>query len=714
MSDATAAAIEALTLPCAGCGAPVDPLRAARVALFFERFHYFCSPECRDDFVPASATALREPVPIAASETIPLSSSGEAVFAPESAISTAASETAPRLRWTDGPLACAFGLCAGALGFTSARENLSWAAPLLAAFSCAFFIAAAARTPVPGLRERRLWLGAAPLAATSSALLLPWFEPASAPLAASIAGFVCAVASGSHALGIAAWRARDPERARVLDALGLRSDHLDDAARGVAGELKPGQEFVLEAGNRAPADAVVLAGRARVVPWWGARIAVVRQEGDALIAGARVVEGALRAVVRWAGDDRAWARLSLDPRRRADRHSAWAKLAVRASTTLAALAGALGMAIAVFADRHPLLGLSQGAAVFCTLANVALVERVALHVSRGVSRLLEGGLAIQTASALDRLSRVTRAVFCADGTLLSGDLEVASIEPSPGVTSAELLALVTGAFTGAPGSVPRALNRSAQAHQVRPDATRNPNFLPGLGVTAVASSGQALIVGTRALLLERRVSVASAEARIAELEALGRSVVLVALDTRWVGLLALQDNLAPGSRAAVQRLLDAGVEPVFLSGEARETCRALARTLGIDHVRPEVLPEARADEIRRLSQVGAPVAVIGRASVDDSALGAAQLSINIDPGAGPLERWDVDVVSGDVKDAALALALARELHENAEYTLWCSVGAAGAALLAIVIGLPVWVAPLIAFAGALPSWWPRRATLGRR
>jgi Cu+-exporting ATPase len=216
----------------------------------------------------------------------------------------------------------------------------------------------------------------------------------------------------------------------------------------------------------------------------------------------------------------------------------------------------------------------------------------------------------------------------------------------------------------------------------------------------VASNGQSLVAGTRALLLDRRISVASAEARIAELEALGRSVLLVALDGRWVGLVALQDGLRPGARAATQTLLDAGVEPVLLSGEARETCRALARHIGIEHVRPEVLPNDRAAEVRRLARAAGTIAVVG-SSIDDAALGAAPLSINIDARGGPLERCDIDIASGDVRDAAAAVQLARALHAEMRTASFTALAPPALGLLALFASLPTEFMPLLGLLGAV-------------
>ena len=128
-------------------------------------------------------------------------------------------------------------------------------------------------------------------------------------------------------------------------------------------------------------------------------------------------------------------------------------------------------------------------------------------------------------------------------------------------------------------------------------------------------------------MLEQRISIAAAEERIAELESLGRTVILVALGSRLAGLFALQDGIRPGARAAVQHLLDAQIEPVLLAGDARETCEAIGRSLDIDHIRPEVLPADRGAEVRRLIDAGMTVAVLGHAGVDELALGAADVAV---------------------------------------------------------------------------------------
>jgi P-type Cu+ transporter len=623
------------------------------------------------------------------------STDSEVRHAPLASHVPAPTATAPRFFPRGRRSWCIAALTLGALAslgsMLTASSSIVVVPVLGAVAACAALLASA-----PGRVIRRAPL--APALATAATVLCWALAPANAAQAAGLAGVVCAVTAGSTLWIGRRQQAFEPVYSRLREGL---SEPMGEVT-AASGERprKPGEELVLRAGDRLRVDAVIQAGRAQVQPWSGAACELARGEDDGLVAGARIVDGALRAVVRWVGDDRAWARLTLDPSRRADRHSAPARLAEQLATLGAAGLALAAALVALSLDVHPLLALGYAAAAAAALGNVGLRELVALHVSGTVFQLLERGVCFRNPAALDRAGRTTSVVFCDRGTLLAGQFGIASIEPFGDVTENDLLSLLAGAHAGVPSPLGAALQRAIHAQKLRPDAVRSPDHLPGLGVTAVASNGQALVAGTRALLLEKRTSVAAAETRIGELEALGRTVLLVALDGRAVGLVALQDSMRPGARAATQCLIDAGVEPVLLSGEARETCRALARHIGIEHVRPEVLPHDRAAEVRRLAGAGGVLAVVG-SSIDDAALAAAPLSINIDARGGPLDRCDIAVVSGDVRDAALAVQLARDLHAVSRSVLITAAAPLAVGVLSMFAGIPAWVLPMLGWVGTL-------------
>jgi Cu+-exporting ATPase len=321
-------------------------------------------------------------------------------------------------------------------------------------------------------------------------------------------------------------------------------------------------------------------------------------------------------------------------------------------------------------------------------------------------------VAFRTAEALDNTGRVNLATFCARGTLLLGEPEVANVEPVGEHDASRVLSLIAGAESGASDPVATAILRAARARGVRPDGTRSHTLQPGLGITAVASGGQRLVVGSRALMLQERISVASAEDKVNQLEALGRSVLLVALGNRLVGVIGLQDGLRPGARAAVQYLVDVGVEPVLLSGDARETCEALGRALDIEHVRPEVLPPDRGEEIRRLAAGGGSVAVIGTSPIDDGALSAADISVALRSAGSTTAEWSVQLASDDIKEAAFAIRLAHDTRRQARSGLVATLTPAAAGTLAVAFSLvPPVVAPLAAAAGALLALYRLQSTI---
>jgi P-type E1-E2 ATPase len=284
-----------------------------------------------------------------------------------------------------------------------------------------------------------------------------------------------------------------------------------------------------------------------------------------------------------------------------------------------------------------------------------------------------------------------------------GEPEVAEIEAvAQGFDDGDVLSLAAGAARAEETPSGNAILRFAKSRGVKPDPVRNPTVHPGLGVVAVTGTGEELCVGVRPLLLEQRVSVASAEWRIGELEALGRTIILVALGNRLVGLIALQDGIRPGARAAVQHLVDAQIEPVLMSGDSRETCEAIARSLDIEQVRPEVLPGERAEEVKRVAETGESVAVIGHAGLDDSALTAANVAVALAAAGSSSGEYDVALASDDLRDAALALALAKRTRVEARVGFGLAAIPPTLGVLIVAVGvLPPAFIPIAALLGGV-------------
>jgi Cu+-exporting ATPase len=727
-------------IPCSACGKLIDPLRAGHVAIFDQKLHYFCDVRvCRTAFLAPfeDAPPSDEPaVPSRPAKTVPLElvapiEPAHAPVVPEDVLpelpdiggeralveaigrltpEAAPQRTEPVVEQRDvGALLLLIAVVAGTLavllGLAGGGKLLLLARVLLAGVGIGMLAARAATSPRDASDPHALPLLAPPFVAVLVAAWAAYAGPASiAGEAASLAGTITTAAAVGAWLLEAARREVSAERAWVQSALAIPGRRVapDGVEEGVL-DLRPGERVLVQAGEDVPVDLTVVEGEAEVLPWPGATTTARRRAPDAVAAGAHVLRGKLVGTCTWAGADRAFARLVLDPRRRVDALAPVARAARSLAERWSAVAASGAAVLAYAITRSPIDAAMTFVASHAGLSTVMVGSLASVYVARGILAAQKRGITYKSADAWDRAGRATTAVFCARGTLLLGEPEVAEVEATAkDVAPSDVLSLAAGAARAEQSPSAQAILRASNARGVRPDPIRNPTVHPGLGVVAVTGTGEELCVGVRSLLLDQRVSIASAEWRLSELEALGRSIVLVALGSRLVGLIALQDGIRPGARAAVQYLLDAQIEPVLMSGDSRETCEAIARSLDIEHIRPEVTPPERAEEVKRLSETGERVAVLGHAELDEAPLGAAQVAVALASAGSATAEHDIALAGGDLRDAALALALARRTHVEARvgFALAAIPPALGVLVVAIGILPPAFI-PIAALLGGV-------------
>jgi Cu+-exporting ATPase len=543
-----------------------------------------------------------------------------------------------------------------------------------------------------------------------------WAQGVSDPHAVAIAvlaGLGCAVAVAVETTVARARERVQIAREAIERALDVRVRAIqgDDTIELPAADMRPGEPVVAFAGEVVGVDAIVSAGEARVVPWLGATVEVARREGDPLVAGARVVSSRLRMTTTRSGRDRAWVKLLGVPAARIDVAAPTARAlrhTVERGTPVAALLVGIAMMTTNATAVQILAAMAAAAMAF---GAKALVSLGALHFARAHLRALASGITYKDPRAFERAGSANIAVLSARGTVLLGEPEIVAVEPigSGGREShagddevERVLSLAAGAEMASTHPFAAAILRAARTRGARADDVRNATVHAGLGVTALASTGERLVVGGRTMMLAEKIGVAAVDGRVTELEGQGRSVLLVAVGDRLVGLISLQDGLRAGARAAVQRLLDARIEPVLLSGEARDTCETIGRALDIEHVRPAVLPADRGPEVRALGDGGSVIAVIGHAVSDDGALGAADVAIAMGAAGSTPGEWAVALASDDVRDAAMALAIPHAARARVRVAIALGATPGLVALLAVGLGVaPLAIAPLAALVGAV-------------
>ncbi|MGH7538680.1 MAG: heavy metal translocating P-type ATPase, partial [Gemmatimonadales bacterium] len=302
---------------------------------------------------------------------------------------------------------------------------------------------------------------------------------------------------------------------------------------------------------------------------------------------------------------------------------------------------------------------------------LALATPTAITV--GVGRAARGGVLFRNATVLEAAARVDLVMFDKTGTLTEGRPSVTDIIPAAGVTEAEMLRLAAAADAQSEHPLAVAVVGAAKQRALAIDPAADFEATPGHGVRA-SVSGRAVLVGNRKLL-ERYGVPAGSDGDAERLRAEAKTALFVAADGRMLGLIAVADRIRPTAREAVGALHRLGVRVLLLTGDSRATAEAVARTVGIDEVRAEVLPRDKAAEVQRLEQAGRRVAMVGDGVNDAPALAAASVGIAIGAGTDvAIEAAGVILMKDNPADVAAALTLARRVRRKIKQNLfWAAI-----------------------------------------
>ncbi|WP_037194714.1 HAD-IC family P-type ATPase, partial [Rhodococcus rhodochrous] len=192
----------------------------------------------------------------------------------------------------------------------------------------------------------------------------------------------------------------------------------------------------------------------------------------------------------------------------------------------------------------------------------------------------------------------------------------------------------------------------------------------GFGIRAVVN-GREVLVGTRRLLAEKSISYEQAADVMSSLEKEGKTAMLAAVDGRLAGMVAVADTIKPTSREAVKRMKEMGLTVIMMTGDNRQTAEAIARQAGIDQVIAEVLPEGKADEVKKLQQQGRKVAMVGDGINDAPALATADIGMAIGTGTDvAMEAADITLMRGELTSVADAIVMSHKTIRNIKQNLF--------------------------------------------
>ena len=215
--------------------------------------------------------------------------------------------------------------------------------------------------------------------------------------------------------------------------------------------------------------------------------------------------------------------------------------------------------------------------------------------------------------------------------------------------------------------------------------------LPGYGIRANVS-GREVLVGTRKLMNDSKIAILDSNAMMEKLESEGKTAMLIAVDHKLAGVVAVADTVKETSKEAIARMQALGLEVIMLTGDNQRTAEAIARQVGLSHVIAEVLPEQKSDEIKKLQDQGKKVAMVGDGINDAPALAMANIGMAVGTGTDiAIEAADITLMRGDLNSVADAIIMSRKTMRNIKQNLFF-------AFFYNTIGIP------IAAIGLLAPW----------
>lgn len=333
--------------------------------------------------------------------------------------------------------------------------------------------------------------------------------------------------------------------------------------------------------------------------------------------------------------------------------------------------------------------LEKAIAVLVIACPCALGLATPTSIMAGSGRAAELGILFKGGEYLETTHKLDTIVLDKTGTITKGKPELTDVRSE--LDRDVFLRLVGAAESRSEHPIADAIVSGAKAAGMALPKAGSFEAIPGMGIAAVVE-GRSVLVGTRRLLESKGVEAKQAYEAMIRYEEAGKTAMLVAVDGRYAGIVAVADTVKPSSKGAIARLRSMGLEVVMMTGDNERTAKAIAAEVGVDRVLAEVLPEGKASEVRRLQEAGRKVGMVGDGINDAPALAVADIGMAVGTGTDvAIEAADVTLMKGDLGAIADAIEMSRRTMANIRQNLFW-------ALAYNTLGIP------IAAIGLLAPW----------
>ena len=459
-----------------------------------------------------------------------------------------------------------------------------------------------------------------------------------------------------------------PKTARRIAAHNDEDVALDAIAVGDLLRVRPGEKL--------PVDGVITQGRSSVDESMvtGELMPVSKAEGAHVIGGTVNQSGGLVVRAEKIGRDTMLARI-VDMVARAQRSGApIQRLADRvAGWFVPAVIAVAVLAFAAWATFGPeprfTFGLVAAVTVLIIACPCALGLATPMSIMVGIGRGARAGILIRDAQALEQLESIDTLVIDKTGTLTEGKPQVVAVIPVAGVDENQLLRLAASVERGSEHPLARAILDAAQQRGLALSDVSDFASPSGKGATATVD-GRAVALGNTMLMRELSIATQDLDTAAEQARRNGATAIYAAIDGHAAGVIAIADPVKASARSALQALREDGLRIVMLTGDNITTARAVAKTLGIDEVEAEVLPERKSEVVQRLRGEGRRVAMAGDGVNDAPALAAADVGIAMGGGTDvAIESAGITLLTGDLMGLVRARQLSKATMGNIRQNL---------------------------------------------
>jgi len=464
-----------------------------------------------------------------------------------------------------------------------------------------------------------------------------------------------------------------------------------------------GDRLRVRPGEQVPVDGTVTEGRSSLDESLvtGESMPVTKTAGEVVIGGTLNQTGSLIVRAEKVGRDTMLARIvqmvaeaqrSRAPiQRMADRVSAWFVPAVLGAAVIAAIVWA-----AVGPDPRLAHALIVAVAVLIIACPCALGLATPVSIMVGVGRGAQLGVLIKNAEALELMEKVDTLVVDKTGTLTEGKPSVTQIVPANGYESNELLRLAAGVERASEHPLAQAVVSAAEREGVVIPAVTDFDSAAGKGALGTVE-GHRILLGSAGFMSSHGLDTTALADEADRLRGDGATVIFVGVDDRVAGVVAIADRVKETTAAALKSLREEGIDVVMLTGDNRVTAEAVARTLGIDRVEADVLPDHKSDVVKRLRDQGRVVAMAGDGVNDAPALAAADVGLAMSSGTDvAMESAGITLLRGDLTGIVRARQLSQATMSNIRQNLMF-------AFVYNVAGIPIAAGVLYPMFGVLLS-----------